>query len=331
MQSLEDIQLNFARLRQQIGRGELFLHLGDEMTALVRDVKRTRVVPDLNLPVEDDASFELFDALFERIDGALGPITEKNLLISDDELALVAVQLASLNPDLRDRGAFYFLGDALQGQLLTPRQLHWLTVYLLGNEQLFLGILAPENDGIYRRGFAAMILSVLVLAHRTQTPFMDEELLAQTIESAAVYAALERDTRGFVGDIGWAHAWTHIGNLANELVAMPDLARADKIFLLAALFTGYRELDTPLMMGETERVAAVVIDLTKRHAVYADYVLRALKVWRQDMMTPEPPETEAGWHKIYNRTRFFQALALRKEDLAANVREYIESTKDFLI
>jgi hypothetical protein len=53
---------------------------------------------------------------------------------------------------------------------------------------------------------------------------------------------------------GWAHAFTHIGNAVAEIFLMPDLVRADKVFVLGAVLAGYHELSQPLTFGETERL-----------------------------------------------------------------------------
>jgi hypothetical protein len=331
MTTIEHVQQQFAHLRYKVNQGELFLHLGDEMSALVRQVERQIEVPVYVSGEYEVEAQQIFDTLGPKILQQNQPATEEQLFITDDQLAIVLQQLTSRNPELRDRGAFFFLGDVIQQQGLTARQLYWITDYLSADEQLFLGILAPENDYVYQRAFAVLILSLTVLAHRTTTPFLDDRLIQQLLNQTAVYAALERDTRGFIGTNGWAHAFTHIGNLVHELTALPQLARADKVYVLAAVLTGYRDLATPLVMGETERLVGIVVSLTSRHQIYADYVLRTLKVWRQDIVTPLPPHSEQEWHRIYNRMRFFQAILLRGDEVPEAIREYVVSTKDYLI
>nr|MWN20581.1 DUF2785 domain-containing protein [Leuconostoc lactis] len=58
---------------------------------------------------------------------------------------------------------------------------------------------------------------------------MSDDLLDYVINRVALYAALERDARGFIGTNGWAHAFTHIGNAVNEIMLMPRLMRADTL------------------------------------------------------------------------------------------------------
>lgn len=52
-----------------------------------------------------------------------------------------------------------------------------------------------------------------------------------------------------MGTTGWAHAYTHIGNILDELADESQLARADKLLLLAALIARYQKLTTPLILA----------------------------------------------------------------------------------
>jgi hypothetical protein len=108
-------------------------------------------------------------------------------------LALIVEQLASPLPKYRDTGAFFFLSDMIQNDLLSEEQLRWLTDYLVSDEQLFAHILEPQNDAIYRRSFSVLVLSLLLFSNRIKTPFMSETQLNHVIDQVALYAALERD------------------------------------------------------------------------------------------------------------------------------------------
>ena len=94
----------------------------------------------------------------------------------------------------------------IQNDLLSEEQLRWLTDYLVSDEQLFAHILEPQNDAIYRRSFSVLVLSLLLFSNRIKTPFMSETQLNHVIDQVALYAALERDGRGFIDENGWAHA-----------------------------------------------------------------------------------------------------------------------------
>jgi len=85
------------------------------------------------------------------------------------------------------------------------------------------------------------------------------------------------------------------------------------------------------MMGETERLVEVVIYAANAHRLYCDYVLITLKLWRKDLVTRQNIATEANWHQLYNRTRFFHAIILTgAQNVPKSIYDYVEQTKGYL-
>ena len=144
----------------------------------------------------------------------------------------------------------------------------------------------------------------------------------------ATYIALEHDTRGFVGEKGWAHAFMHIGNLLDELAHDETLPRADKIFLLTILIEKLKRLDTPLIMGENRRLIGFITELVKTNELYSQYFLKQLKQWRQEATRQMQPDSESDWHRLYNQQRFLQALLMR-DNLPQEITDYLNESRNF--
>lgn len=326
MTQLDRLHQEFHVLHQKTRQGDLFQSLGDLMADIL-----SRAAPQaattVALPDDGETVLEKIKAYSDDLEDS---VPEEN--ISIELLQQVVAQLANPLPQYRDTGAFFFLSYVIQNDMVSAEQLRWLTKYLISDEQLFAHILEPENDAVYQRAFSMLILSLLLFVQRTKAPFLGVKEVDEVIEQVALYAALERDTRGFIGTNGWAHAFTHISNAIAELFLMPQLMRADKLFLLASILAGYRELKQPLVMGETDRLVEIVIHLANQHQLYADYLLVTLKIWRKDIVTQQPKQTEAHWHQLYNRSRFFNAIILcDKEDVPSEIYRYVDQTKDYLV
>jgi len=332
MDELKEIKKKFSVLRQKTRKGDIFQSLGPLISDNLMTLPSQGTTPVV-LPKNGEHALERFQTYDHQLDirteGMLDNI--KVTTISDEDIQLAITQLANPLPKYRDTGAFLFLSDIIQNELISEDQLRLLTQRLVSDEQLFSHILEPENDGIYGRSFSILVLSLLLFTQRTKIHFMSADQMDFVINQVALYVALERDTRGFIGTNGWAHAFTHIGNVLAELFMMPQLMRADKLFLLASMLAGYRELKQPLMMGETERLVEVVIYAANAHELYADYILLTLKLWRKDLVTQRDLKTEAQWHQLYNRSRFFHEIILRgSQNVPKKLYDYAEQTKDYL-
>lgn len=246
MTEFEKLKQEFVALRQKVRDGNVFQSLGNLMAEALREMPPKQAT-EVILPVDGEHALQRIQEYTHQLDliAEADPDTQHiDFHITDTDLHVITAQLANPLPQYRDTGAFFFLSDMVQNDLLAPEQLRWLAEYLSSDEQLFSHILEPHNDGIYRRSFSVMILSLLLYANRVKQPFLSDGQLDDMIDQIALYAALERDGRGFIGQNGWAHAFTHIGNAAAEIFLMPQLMRADKLFLMSAMLAGFRNCRT---------------------------------------------------------------------------------------
>lgn len=308
--------------RKKLAAGRIYQSLNSQLENLVgRLSKRAKTIVK---PIDGgDAALALIQKTSEKF------IQVKKVLLTDDQLFEILRQLASTNPAYRDRGAFYFLANLISNKALSREQLRWIANYLVADDRLFSHILEPVNDAVFQRSFSLLLLSQLLTVDN-QLNFIDDQLLGRIIDQTAAYALLEQDGRGFVGEKGWAHAFTNIGNVWDLLCSNPKVKRSDKILLLATQLVGYHNCPIPFVAGEDSRVAAYLANITNLNEIYEDYFLRVLKFWHQGLTAQMTVATEAGWNKIYNRNRLLQSLLLQKDSFPTSIVDYIESTRDYL-
>lgn len=304
-QTIETIRRRLAELKDQLYHGELYRNLGTELDQLMTDIEvqpRTAV----ELP-GDEGIKELLLALNTEIR------QDELDAIDDDQLKLLISHLGSLDPQVRDKGVYYFLNDAIQMHIITKEQLIMITDYLLQDEILFSHILEPQNDAVYQRSFAVLFLSVIAFIDRNGGDFLTRDRIDRLTNQFELYMTLERDTRGYIGTQGWAHAYTHVGNLIDELANRDELRRADKLFEMAILLSRFKLLKTPLIFGETNRISAYLANVTNKNKLYEDYVVLEMKKWSRRFMLIRDQESEAMWTQIYNQARLFGNMRLRND------------------
>ncbi|WP_318765785.1 DUF2785 domain-containing protein [Lactiplantibacillus carotarum] len=319
-EKLAQVKAAVLQIRQQLRAGELYQSLPQRLGTLIDQLQTT---PATTVTTPEDDILDLVEDLRSGLDA--GTLTA----IQDDQLQALLDHVGSLNPMIRDRGCYYLLNEALQQQLLTAEQLGQIFDQLVQDTTLFAHIDQPENDAVYQRSFAVLLLSVLMYADHAGITFMTPARLEQVVSQFTVYLLLETDTRGFVGNNGWAHAYTHIGNLLDELADEKELARADKLMMLAALLARYQRLSTPLIFGEPERLSSYLALITNKDELYSDYVLLAFKGWHRDMVMQPSPSSEAAWTKVFNRNRLLEAMALH-DDFPTAIVDYLDDELEFL-
>jgi len=324
--TVEDVRHELQLLRQRVHNGELLDSLGAEIGRLLDELELDPATPVMQLTeAETEPLFTKLSAIQE------GLVANTAVLITDQEVLNIMSGLRQTDLELRDHGVFMTLMQGLQQSAFTDAQVVLMTRYVLQDSVIFSHITEQENDGIFLRSFSIFVLALLFYANRKNAlELYSAELRESAIDQVATYIALERDTRGFVGEKGWAHAFTHIGNLLDELTMDPEMARADKIFLETILLERLKRLETPLITGEVGRITGYLTTWVNTNKLYESYFLKQLKQWRQEMTRQMQQESEAGWNLYYNQTRILASLLLQP-DLPKPIHNYLDDARQFLI
>ncbi|KRM13499.1 DUF2785 domain-containing protein [Paucilactobacillus suebicus] len=322
MTQIQQIRQQLTELRSQVNQGEIFQSLGDEVGKIIESVKKDRSTKVYLNDDESDFLDMIADLRSQLNDHELKAITNEELL------ALLG-HIGSTNTAVRDQGVYFLFNDLLEDQVLTKKQMTQTFNYLLSDEVMFDHINERKNNGIFQRSFAVLLISSLLYGDRAGYFFLNKDMLSRLVDQIAIYIILETDTRGFIKRNGWAHAYTHIGNVLDELSQRDDLARSDKIFLMTVLIERYKRLETPLIFGEPQRISAYLSRLTQTNHLYSSYFLLQLKAWRSDMMSNYQPQSEGQWNTIFNNVRLMQAILING-NFDDEIVKYIASGQNFM-
>ncbi|KRM72922.1 DUF2785 domain-containing protein [Lacticaseibacillus brantae] len=311
---VSDLTQTVDRLRQQVLAGEVFGTLPQKIGQLISDVKLQPATP-VSLPTDAVTAVGRIRDIERRVKRSPHP------QITDDELDFLVQQLASTKPAVRDKGAFFLLSDLFQMHALTAGQSQWLFKRLQAPDTMFSHITETENEAIFIRSFSVMIISSMLYGLDDDVlTTKDYEALALSL---AVYMMLEKDGRGYVDQSGWAHTYTHVGNLLDELVNVKSLKRAHKFFLQVVLIEAWRRMDTPLIYGEPERIASFLTHYAAMNQFYGRSLMMSLQNWQQSLLQLRPQESITFWNQWYNRSRLLSALLLQP-DLPDPIHDFIE-------
>lgn len=324
--TIDDVRDELKLLHEQVYAGKLLNSLGSQVGHLLDQIDYDE--PSQVVQLADEQAEDIKQRILEWQQMMYAGQSVK---ISNQDVLDLLSSLRQTDPTLRDKGAFFFISDGLQNGVFETNQLFLIVRCLIQDNVLFSHIDELDNDGVFYRSFAIFVLSMLRHANRKGgNKFISDEAEQTLFINFATYIALERDTRGFVGDKGWAHAFMHIGNLMSEFMHDDKVQRADKIFLLTILIEKLKRLDTPLIMGENRRLIGLITDLVNTNELYAKYFLQQLKQWRQEMTRQMQPESEGAWHCLYNQQRFLQGLMMR-DNLPKEIFDYLNESRNLLM
>lgn len=308
------------QLRTRLSRGELYQRLPQKVGELIDNLPHEKRTP---VPVLKDNKAALAQIKSLRLQ-----IKQKKLTaISDAEIDFLLAHLAATDPLVRDKGVYFLFNDILQARLLSAAQIKRIFHRLLDPNMLYGHILETKSNAIFLRSFSVMILSGILYVDRMHYHTLQTADLEEVSLKISAYMAMETDGRGYIGTRGWAHAYSHVGNVLDELTESTSLNRANKLFYLTVLLARYQRLESPLIFGEDHRLALAIANLVNKNKFYADYFLLLLQAWQRELMIMRPQENEGFWNCWYNRNRLLQALIIRG-DLPQKIQDFLMQIVD---
>jgi len=215
--------------------------------------------------------------------------------------------LASPDPELRDEIGYATLAAWIyQKRLVEPPLLRALTDDLLRN--LTQGIGDRESDGVFRRSFSALTLSVVV-ARDNAAPVLGADEFRRVEAAALAYLAGERDLRGYDPQKGWMHSAAHTADLLKFVARSRFLEPAEQPRLLDAMARKLATAPTVFTHGEDERFARAILSIVNR----ADFDGAAFQAWTSRVRPSRPgakpsPAELAGAQNVKNALSKLEVL-----------------------
>ncbi len=177
-------------------------------------------------------------------------------------MAEIGGLLGSPDPKLRDTFGYGIAAAWIyRDTKLSPVELRSLASDWAANLQRGLG--STGTDGVFRRSFSALDLSLLAALDLKQ-PFLAQADFDRLLSAALAYLAGERDLRAYDEKKGWIHATAHTADLLKFLARNPKLAASDQPRIVEALEAKLRDADVAFTHGEDERVASALASLVSR-------------------------------------------------------------------
>ena len=190
------------------------------------------------------------------------------------------------------------------------------------SENLRRGIGETGNDGVLRRSFSALDLSILAAAE-LQQPALDDAGYARLLDDSLAYFKDERDLRGLEPRVGWIHATAHTADLLKFLARDARFKQQDQPRLLEAAWSKLTASGAPVFThAEDERLAAALVSVVRR----SDFDPASLDPWlerfvalEKQVWTKMPPDSATldASQNARNLLRSFHALLSFAEPAAA--------------
>jgi hypothetical protein len=244
--------------------------------------------------------------------------------------------LGSSDGELRDEFAYPILTAWIERGQYGPDDLREIVGQMLAN--LGKGLGESGTDTVFLRSFSALIL-MEVVARDNAEPFLDGREVRDLLGATLDYLRRERDLRGWVDGLGWAHAAAHTA----DLLMMLSRSRHLGVVELAGLLDGIADRlltpsDTVFLYQEDERLAYTVLNVLRRglldRAAVTRWLGRFVRPTGFDSWQPvyvEPGLTVARVNVTsFLRSLYFQLLLIKSppEELERLLEAVVEVLRE---
>ena len=204
------------------------------------------------------------------------------------------------DPEVRDGFAYESLSEIMRAGRLKPETLRAMKAELLSN-------LADADGDVegFRGPFAALVLAEVARTDRI-SPWMTEAERSGLIAAAHAYLAGLTDYRGFDDAEGWRHGVAHTADLLMQLSLNPALTKSQADAILSAVALQVAPSAHAYVFGESGRLAAPVIYLSRREMfTEAEWTDWLLGLWpADDPLRQDVYGSEAALAKRHNLNAF---------------------------
>jgi hypothetical protein len=225
-----------------------------------------------------------------------------------DVLAEMNALLASPDPFLRDDVAFGSAERWIRAGHLDADDLRRLLRLWTGN--LADGLGQPAGDGIFRRSFSALNLS-LIGARDLTAPFLEPAEVQALFDRLLDYFDKELDTRGFDATRGWMHSVAHTADALKFVARNPKLSPGADVRLLRAVRDKIAASPTVFAWGENDRMALALQSAVRRSDADSGALTEWVDFWigeHQKLWANGPHVEPARFARVENAKQVMRSL-----------------------
>ncbi len=170
--------------------------------------------------------------------------------------------LGSTDPQLRDDIGYIVFANWLKQDRYSVEEIRAYIKKLLAN--LHIGIGENESDSVFLRTFSVLFLAEIV-HNDNKKRLLEKADITPVLEQGLWYIASEKDPRGYIPVLGWAHALAHTADLLMVLARNRHLEEPDLLNILNAISEKIIHATNHIYIhGEDERLACAVNQVLRR-------------------------------------------------------------------
>lgn len=228
--------------------------------------------------------------------------------------------IGSLDLELRDNLIYDAYVKIIKYKRISFSEMKKLLSLCLTDEHLFNGVGKVNDNSVFNRTFTALLIVLIIdKNNEAENPFLSKEEVLKVFHKFMQYYKMEKDYRGYVDVIGWAHSVAHGADVLWSLAESEYLGK-DELKEILSVIKDKVCIDTYTYINEEEERLLNAFGAVYRRKILSDdeiveWILSFDNVFGNDKDNILLPNHE---YLRQNCKLFIRALEYRAKELNFN-------------
>ncbi|KNH32884.1 DUF2785 domain-containing protein [Exiguobacterium acetylicum] len=223
-----------------------------------------------------------------------------------DELLL---HIGSTDPELRDGLIYPQLATYIGLESFTIEEANRIFDFILSGQGLMYRMGTSDATAVLTRSFSALALAELLVRDKTRH-LLTQSQLDRLSTYLQIYLEQEKDVRGFIDGLGWAHSMAHIADVYAVWFTHPASRPQEELGVIDAMIRQLTRSDYLYVDEEADRMVTAWLQAC-RHGLSEGLLLQRIERNIKEWLESDVSWGDAEWTTYRNVKQLLQTLYFR--------------------
>ena len=244
-----------------------------------------------------------------RTEQQLKELLQQDVSVKPALLDELLLHIGSTDPELRDGLIYPQLATYISSDALTVAEAKQIFEFILSGQGLMYRMGTSDTTAVLSRSFSALALAELLVMDKTRH-LLTQSQLDRLSTYLQTYLEQEKDVRGFIDGLGWAHSMAHIADVYAVWFTHPASRPQEELGAIDAMIRQLIRSDYLYVDEEADRMVTAWLQAC-HHGLSEDILLQRIELNIKEWLESDVTWGDAEWTTYRNVKQMLQTLYFR--------------------
>lgn len=239
----------------------------------------------------------------------LKELLQQDASVTPALLDKLLLHIGSTDSELRDGLIYPQLATYIVSESFTIEDTNRIFDFILSGHGLMYRMGTADTTAVLTRSFSALALAELLVMDKTRH-LLTQSQLNRLSTYLQTYLEQEKDVRGFIDGMGWAHSMAHIADVYAVWFTHPASRPEEELGAIDAMIRQLTRSDYLYIDEEADRMVTAWLQAC-HHGLSEDVLLQRIEQIIQEWLVSEVIWGDAEWTTYRNVKQLLQTLYFR--------------------